>query len=97
MLTRAPRPHCQPWHHPPRWSSWPPPGSAPLHWADRARPALEHARLPHHTSLGVGLSFFAIAAGQAVGAPIVGRLTGSIAVTSVFYAWALLAILGATL
>jgi len=52
---------------------------------------------PDHTSFGVGLSFFAIAAGQAVGAPMVGRLTGSIAVTSVFYAWALLAILGATL
>ncbi|HZM57890.1 MAG TPA: MFS transporter [Acidimicrobiales bacterium] len=49
---------------------------------------------PDRTSFGVGLSFFTVAAGQAVGALLVGRLTESISATTVFYIWAALAILG---
>jgi len=52
---------------------------------------------PDRTSFGVGLAFFTIAAGQAIGALLVGRLTESIDTTTVFYTWALLATLGAAL
>lgn len=40
---------------------------------------------PYRTSFGVGLSFFTIAAGQAVGAPLVGRLAESLDADVVFY------------
>lgn len=52
---------------------------------------------PDRTSFGVGLGFFTIAAGQALGAPVIGTLTESIDATIIFYAYALLAVLGATL
>lgn len=52
---------------------------------------------PDRTSYGVGLSFFVIAAGQALGAPLVGLLIESSGATVVFYAWAGLAVLGAAL
>lgn len=52
---------------------------------------------PDRTSFGVGLGFFTIAAGQALGAPLVGNLIKSINATTVFYTLAPLAILGATL
>ena len=51
---------------------------------------------PHRTSFGVGLGFFTITAGQALGAPLVGTLTESIDAITVFYACALLAVLGTT-
>lgn len=51
---------------------------------------------PDRASFGVGLSFFAIAAGQAAGAFLVGRLTESIDVAAAFYIWAVLAVFGAT-
>lgn len=50
---------------------------------------------PERPSFGVGISFAAIAAGQAVGSPLVGQLIGSLSGTPVFYAWAGLALLAA--
>ncbi len=52
---------------------------------------------PDHTSLGVGLGFFSIAAGQALGAALVGSLTQTIDAPTAFYALATFAALGATL
>ncbi len=52
---------------------------------------------PTRTSFGVGVSFFTIAAGQAIGEPLVGRLIESLDAPVVFYAWAGLAVLGAAL
>lgn len=52
---------------------------------------------PDRTSFGVGLGFFTIAAGQALGAALIGILTQAINAPAVFYALAVLAILGATL
>lgn len=48
-------------------------------------------------SLGVGLSFFMIAGGQATGAPVVGWLIEVTGPTSLFCAWAGLSLLGAAL
>lgn len=50
---------------------------------------------PDRTSFGVGLSFFAIAVGQAVGSPLVGGLTARVGTPVVFCVWAGLAVLGA--
>lgn len=50
---------------------------------------------PGRAALGVGLSFFMVAAGQASGAPAVGRLIESFGPTPVFYGWAALSLLGA--
>lgn len=52
---------------------------------------------PDRTSLGVGLSFFMIAAGQAAGAPVIGWLLETTGPTSLFYAWAALSLIGAAL
>lgn len=52
---------------------------------------------PDRTSFGVGVSFFALAAGQATGAALVGRLTQSTEAATAFYVWAALVILGAAL
>lgn len=52
---------------------------------------------PDRASLGVGLSFFMIAAGQAIGAPTVGWLIEVTGPTSLFCAWAGLSLLGAAL
>ncbi|GGL10437.1 MFS transporter [Mangrovihabitans endophyticus] len=52
---------------------------------------------PDRTSLGVGLSFFTLAAGQAAGAPVVGALIGAANPTGVFCAWAALSVAGAAL
>lgn len=52
---------------------------------------------PTRTSLAVGVSFFTIAAGQAIGAPLVGWLIETANVPVVFYSWAGLAVLGAAL
>ncbi len=61
--------------------------SVVLLWSTRLYPA--------RPSFGVGLPFFTIAAGQAVGSPLVGQLIGTSSVTFVFYAWAGLGLLGA--
>lgn len=52
---------------------------------------------PTRTSFGVGVSFFTIAAGQAIGAPLIGRLIESTDISIVFYTWAGLAVLGAVI
>lgn len=52
---------------------------------------------PTRTSFGVGLSFFTIAAGQAVGAALAGQLIESWSALVVFCTWAGLAVLGAAL
>lgn len=52
---------------------------------------------PTRTSFGVGLCFFTIAAGQALGAPLVGVLIDSADPSVVFTAWAGLAVIGAAL
>lgn len=52
---------------------------------------------PARTSVGVGISFFTIAAGQAIGAPLIGRLIESMGISEVFYIWAALAVLTAAL
>lgn len=52
---------------------------------------------PERTSLGVGLSFFMIAAGQALGAATVGWLIEVTGPISLFYGWAGLSLLGAAL
>ncbi len=52
---------------------------------------------PTRTPFGVGVSFFTIAAGQAIGAPLVGRLIESSGTSAVFYTWAALGVLGAAL
>lgn len=49
---------------------------------------------PSRTSFGVGIAFFTIAAGQAVGAPIVGRLVETLGAPVVFYGSGALAVLG---
>lgn len=45
---------------------------------------------PERTSFGVGVSFFTIAAGQAVGAPLTSRLIESLCVSVIFDTWDLL-------
>lgn len=50
---------------------------------------------PDRASFGVGLAFFTIAAGQAFGAPLVGRLADTVDTAAVFYGWVVIAILGA--
>ncbi|GAB2936716.1 YbfB/YjiJ family MFS transporter [Rhodococcus aerolatus] len=54
------------------------------------------ARLhPVRTSFGVGVAFVALAAGQAVGSPLVGRLVETVGLRSAFLAWAVVAVLAA--
>jgi predicted MFS family arabinose efflux permease len=50
---------------------------------------------PSRASLGVGMSLFMMAAGQALGAPVVGWALGVAGPTGVFCLWALLSPLGA--
>ncbi len=52
---------------------------------------------PGRVAFGVGLSFFMIAAGQAIGAPLVGAGADLYGLPSVFHACAVLALLGAAL
>ena len=50
---------------------------------------------PSRASFGVGLSFFTIAAGQALGAPVVGWTIGVVGPVGAFCLWALISPLGA--
>lgn len=50
---------------------------------------------PERTSFGVGLCFFMIAAGQAVGAPAAGLVTDAAGATTAFYLCATLGLIGA--
>ncbi len=52
---------------------------------------------PDRTSLGVGLGFFTIAAGQALGAPAFGRLVDLTDPTGLFCAWGGLSLASAAL
>jgi predicted MFS family arabinose efflux permease len=52
---------------------------------------------PHRASFGVGLAFFMIALGQAVGAPLVGLLADQTSVAVTFYVCAAVALAGALL
>jgi predicted MFS family arabinose efflux permease len=52
---------------------------------------------PHRASFGVGLAFFMIAVGQAIGAPLVGLLADGTSVAATFYACAAVALAGSLL
>ncbi|MEO6879388.1 MAG: hypothetical protein ABI181_00380, partial [Mycobacteriaceae bacterium] len=51
---------------------------------------------PIRAAFGVGLSFFTVAAGQAIGASLVGGLIELLDPSVVFYLFAAVAVLGAT-
>jgi predicted MFS family arabinose efflux permease len=52
---------------------------------------------PHRASFGVGLAFFMIAVGQAIGAPLVGLLADGTSVAATFYGCAAVALAGSLL
>ncbi|HEU4544939.1 MAG TPA: hypothetical protein VFR88_01470 [Microlunatus sp.] len=54
-------------------------------------------RYPHRASFGVGLAFFMIAVGQAIGAPLVGLLADGAGIAATFYGCAAAALAGSLL